>query len=143
MKKFILVVLAASLIIGSCSGCLTKKDENAETGDTAQQSVSLEKCKFKIEDTTELISEFANDHGLRYKNRLCYRSDSHYKIDMTRVSSANDLQQKYEDAIYSIVAAGNTTNAKNINYNIETVLLDDNGYFILYITYEYEYESDW
>lgn len=145
-KIIILSLLMASLIIISCTGCLKKKDGDAETPDlpSASQVVTTpsEKCKFNIEDITDEIEDFAKDHGMRSKDRLCYRSDKHIKIDTARITSDNDILRAYQDAVYSIVATGNNANAKNIYFNIETVLTDDNGYFIIYITYEYEYDSD-
>lgn len=145
-KKIIISFLIVSLIITSCTGCLKKKDGDTETPDSPVTSQTAttpsEKCKFNIEDTTDEIEDFAKGHGLRYKNRLCYRSDNHYKIDTTRIESDNDLLRAYQDAVYGIVSTGNNTNAKNIYFNIETVLTDDNGYFTLYISYEYQYDSD-
>lgn len=140
MKKIMLAVLAASLIIGSCTGCLEKKSDSTETPDTAV-TVSGQ-CKFDIEDTVEEISDFAKDHGMKYSKRLCYRSDSHFKIDMTRISGKTEFTQIYEDAVYSIVSTGNLNGAEDIYYNVETVLLDDNGYFTVYLTYQFEYDSE-
>lgn len=145
-KIIILLLLTASLLITICTGCLKKKDGDTETNDLPKTSQTAttpsEKCKFDIEETTDEIEDFAKDHGMRSKDRLCYRSDRHIKIDTTRIESDNDLLRAYQDAVYSIVSTGNNTNAKNIYFNIETVLTDDNGYFTLYISYEYQYDSD-
>ncbi len=146
MKKIILSILMASLILTSCTGCLKKKDGDMETPDSPGTSQAAttpsEKCNFNIEDTKDEIEDFAKDHGMRSKDRLCYRSDRHIKIDTTRITSDSDLLRAYQDAVYSIVSNGNNINAKNIYYNIETVLTDDNGYFLIYISYDYEFDSD-
>lgn len=140
MKKKLIMVLLATLIIQTAfTGCLTKKNESAETEDTP--TVSGE-CKFDIEETTEEISDFAKDHGMKYSKRLCYRSDSHFKIDMTRISGQTEFTQMYEDAVYTIVSTGNLNGAGDIFYNVETVLLDDNGYFTIYLTYAFDYDSE-
>ena len=146
MKKIVITIISILLITAGLTGCGKNRDNNSESPDTAiaEQKIEseLEECPFDIDETVDAIKDFARGHGLRSKNRLCYRSDNHIKIDLTRISSNNDLLQNYQDAIYDIVATGNNTGADDIYFNIETVSLDEKGYFIVYITYEYEYSSD-
>lgn len=146
MKKIILSLLMASLILTSFTGCLKKKNDNSETPDSADTSQSAseptEKCKFDPEEVKDDITDFARDHGLKNENILCYKSDNYFKIDITRITSDYDLQRQYEDAIRDIIANGNDLNAKKMYFNVETVLLDDYGYFLIYISYDYEYDSD-
>lgn len=145
-KKIISVLLIVLITVSltACGGNNSSSDNSKETIDAAQpdkqSSSQTEKCKYDPDDVKDMITDFGRDHGLRVENILCYKSDRYFKIDITRISSEYDLQRQYEDAISDIIATGNKLKASKMFFNVETVLTDDNGYFIIYITYDYEYD---
>lgn len=146
MKHKIPILIFCLLTIFSFTACNRKSSSGSETADTAslEEVVSnqIEECEFDPEEVKEDITNFACDHGLKINKILCYKSDNYFKIDITRITSGYDLQRQYEDAVRDIIAKGNNLNAERMYFNVETVLLGDYGYFHIYITYDYDIDSD-
>lgn len=141
MKK-ILISLLCVILAFSTTAC-TKRSELKESEDTPEVESTMPEgeCIFNSEDTVDVITSSAREHGMSEKNTLCYKSNNYYKIDTTRLSSQFELQEMYEDAISDIVANGNLLQADNTFFFVESVILNEDGYFIIYIDYEYRFDN--
>ena len=134
MKKIVSLIVCILIII-SLTACTTRSDL-AESEDTPEEMTD---SIFDSTEVAETITDFARNHGMFEKNTLCYKSGCYYKLDTTRYSSQFELQQAYEDAVRDLVAQGNLKKAKSIFFFVEPVLTNENGSFVIYIDYEFDF----